>query len=133
MKVIGIDPGKTTGWCVVVKRPGSAPAPIASGEWAFDEGIKPMLFTLLNHRPDQAVIEAVIKSGVMNIDKHVQIQSFERAMIACEMARPSKIPTAVQSPEITKKCPVEVPNSEVKGRHARDAYRVAAAWLLKAK
>lgn len=132
MKVLGIDPGKVTGWCVVVRKSGSAPNPIASGEIELDEGIKAFMFVILNHRPNQAVVEGVIKTGQMSDAKHVQVQAFERAMIACELAISKDVPVDVQIPEVTKKCPVKVPR-EVKGRHARDAYRVAAAWLLKGK
>lgn len=130
MKVLGIDPGKTTGVCVVVNRPGSPPYPLASGEYKFDTAFNELLQLIRIHRPNTAIVESVVKTGTLNVDKHMQIQAFERAVLACGLASIKKVPVVIQSPEHTKKCQVVVP-PEVKGRHARDAYRVAAAYLLK--
>ena len=132
MKIMGIDPGgKTTGICVAVDKPKSDPAPIYSNEYSLEDSYHGIRSAVTVHRPDVIIIEDVVKTGQMNTDKFNQVRAFERAFIAGSTAPAGKkIQINTISPQHTRACKVEVPK-EVKGRHARDAYRVATAWSYK--
>lgn len=128
---MGIDPGKTTGYCICLCIIGAKPLYLTSGTVDFSElGLAELeMYTslIVKHRVDEVIIEDVIKSGQMNVDKFIQIRAYERAFIA---ANTRKVCVEVQSAQHTKACKVAVP-VEAKGKHAKDAYRIVAAKLQK--
>ena len=81
---------------------------------------------------DKVVIERAVMTGVMNRDKVTQLMVTERIIAIIEiygeiLADKSKILIEKLHPETKKLCN-NVPN-EIKGGHARDAYRILAAHL----
>lgn len=126
--VIGIDPGKTTGVCVVLlKKSGKVDAinsmELSLGNLARELSELYYKFGWAYSYSLSVVIEDVVKTGRMNKDKFDQIVAFERACSTVNYKQ------KVIQPENRKRHNIKVPK-HVTGTHARDAYRIAVAYML---
>jgi len=124
MIIIGVDPGKTTGVCVS-DLTNNKLTPVFS----YEDDISAVQETIQKAErvfedPVVVVVEDVVKTGRMNKDKFDQIVAFDRARTA------TKGEAVIIPPEATKKHKVKPPKI-VKGRHARDAFRVIIAYLIR--
>lgn len=126
MIVLGIDPGGTTGFAVV-QRDGFRP--LVTGELPLENLFTTLKKIITEHQPDKVVIEDIVKTGLLNSGKFSQIRAFEQTILACAHADRGKgFSYALQPPESTKKFRKDLPQG-VKGKHARDAYKVACIWM----
>jgi len=126
--VIGIDPGKTTGVCVVLLKKSGKVDAINSKELSLGNLARELSeiyckMALAYAHSLSVVIEDVVKTGRMNKDKFDQIVAFERA---CNMVDYKQ---KVIQPENRKRHNIKVPK-QVTGTHARDAYKIAVAYML---
>gem|GEM_PF-4538596 len=97
-----------------------------------------MLSLAVQYRPDVMVIEDVVLHGPFNKDKFNQCKAFWQAYLATNTAylcgSSPNIPVACISPEFRKRANLSLPAlSFVKGKHARDAFAVAVAYLYQYK
>lgn len=137
MIVLGIDPGKTTGWCIVRWRGDTFFDTLSYGEYIMKEdkgleGIYRLYEQIIdNYEPELVVLEDFVKHGAINKEKITQITSAVFAELVTKM---NLIDWYVIQPEqrkIADKIPLDnlypvVPTTN----HARDAYRIAIAGSL---
>ncbi len=128
--ILGVDPGVTTGLCAVMCTLKGTTVDVESSEAMYleiviDDSFSEYILDLLQStKPDLVVIESVVASGFLNREKIQQIQAYDRVLVA---AHSLEIPTQEVLPQAVKQIK-DVPK-EVKGNHARDAYRAVAAYL----
>lgn len=122
MFVVAFDPGKTTGYCVVKLGKTDDPEIINWGEISKPALSKKVLQNLTRGCTD-IVVERAVLTGRLNEDKVDQIRVTERIDFLGE-GKVRKV-----SPE-EKRLVKDVPK-EIKGDHARDAYKLLNAWLLR--
>lgn len=130
--IIGVDPGVTTGLCICRVSPDQD----SPGEYVVSvEGfIETSLLDIFEHMDtaisnldaELVVIESIVHSGYLNKEKVTQIRAHERAVT---MADYWGIPVEEVTPQEVKR--ITCLDSDVKGNHARDAYRVIMAYLVK--
>lgn len=130
-KVIGIDPGVTTGICVCLYKRipqeeyGFSLVPVHHEEIVFhDNFFFDIAKLLIVHKPQIAVMESVVQSGHLSREKVVQIRAHDRTLTA---ARDKAIELKEVQPQAVKR--VTFIPSSVKGNHARDAYRIMMAYF----
>ncbi len=128
IKILGVDPGETTGVCLITVVGGKV-TPIMWTEYPLNK-LNPssVMSFKTQHKPDYIGIETVVATGRLNKDKVNQIKAFDRWDITLQETPLGDI--VYVTPEITKKINVEVPK-EITGNHNRDAYRIAMAVLGK--
>lgn len=140
MRIIGIDPGRTTGVVVLDFIEDSIDV------LYYDEIIlEPVGFRSFNlllslttqYHPDIMVIEDVVLHGPFNRDKFDQCKAFMQAYLAANTALCGMYPTipvAYVTPEVRKRAGLSsLTASVIKGGHARDAFHVAIAYLYQYK
>lgn len=138
MIILGIDPGKTTGWCAVMTIAATEnPIPVSWGQFGITEDIEKLLSTIITkHKVEVAVVECVVKAGRMTRGKIDQLEAYNRIVTVLNGNTRTKLSVAgksvltiVQIPPQTRKIVRSVPR-EIRGIHARDAYRQAVAYWL---
>ena len=136
MKVISLDPGTATGVVIAVVKPKSQSIHVIDwDEVILDEGDPINSFNKLRGkvqlaRPDRdtlGLIEKVVKSGHMSTDKFNQITAYNQATLAL---REKDIPVVEIAPDVNKSVTETVP-SDIKSKHAKDAYRLILAHMRK--
>lgn len=143
MVILGIDPGKTTGWALLKFAGYSSNtflSSVESGQITCDDSYKDYaLWTLLLRRNATTIaIEQVIQFGHLNKAKITQVVAQERILLAIHNRKVTvpagKINVIYIPPQQTKLYSkigkLKVPNT-VTGKHARDAFRVAALAKIK--
>ena len=134
IKVLGVDPGKTTGICVVEMEKNYGHSPVFWQQLKLDE-LAQFLKGIIDYYRNQikmVAVESVVMSGILNKDKFEQIRAFDRSIyiVTQEFYADDIKPKVVTiAPESRKAARVRVPK-EVKGVHAKDAYRVAVSARL---
>lgn len=120
-KVLGFDPGATTGYCLVVTRADNIQV-VASGEISITDISYDKLYKLIKQlKPKRIVVEDVVKTGRMSKDKFNQVRAFDRVT---ETAKRLGFEPEIISPELRKRAKVAPPKT-VEGQHAKDAYLIA--------
>lgn len=129
MRIIAFDPGESTGFCGI-RANNKHVTVFTQGELSLAEfNAGTVHFMLQKHAPDAVVIEGVVATGRLNQAKFNQIRAFDRAQNgAASYLNQGSI--AIMPPETRKHHQVNVPDS-VSGSHARDAYRIGVAFLIK--
>ncbi len=122
MKVIAFDPGKTTGYCVMKFSSVDDPVILDFGELSKVELDKVKLEHLVAGA-EFVVVERAVLTGRVNEDKVDQIRVTERIGFVCG----ERIQWV--SPE-EKKLITDIPK-EIKGNHARDAYKLLKVWTMR--
>ena len=121
-RVLGLDPGYTTGYCSILRRDNSTNL-ISYGEIELNNMTYDWLYKLIRReKADRVVIEDVVKSGHLSTDKFNQIRAFDRCY---STAKKAGIEPEIISPEIRKRGKSQSVPDSVKGTHARDAYLIA--------
>jgi len=130
---LGVDPGGTTGWCLLrIKLPFSPDKieVVDSGQIGegYDEWTN--FFKSLEHRHiDEVWIESTIMTGYLNRGKKVQICATDRVSYwAHTTGKEGGFVPPVERKTLggLLKCPVFV-----KGGHARDAFHIALAGIVR--
>jgi len=81
---------------------------------------------IISEHIELIVMESIVQSGYLSKEKVSQIRAHDRVLCLAERRR---ITLEEVQPQAVKQI-TEVPR-EVQGNHARDAYRVVAAYLRK--
>lgn len=126
MKIVGFDPGRTTGYCVIsVSRKGeSDPMIVSVGTLDLDDHLTNKVWHILAvHNPSLIVIEDVISKGYLSNDKTDQIRAHDRIYTE---AKNRKAQVVTLSPEVRKRLGIKAP-SGLSSDHERDAYKIAVA------
>ncbi len=130
--IMGVDPGGTTGICicrlgeqeiVVVYHGQWKLQDLITGNWSAGNQLCGLMSTV-----DITAMESVVASGMLTAGKIDQIKAEDRIFVESSLRN---IEVAYITPEERKRVK-QVPK-EVKGDHARDAYRVAVAYLWKVR
>ncbi len=124
MILLGVDPGVTTGYCVVdvnykgifVREAAHLNHNISLSGW--------YKYLVQKYRPEAIIMESAVPTGLLNEEKRVQLSAMDRLVV---VADETETPLGFVTPERRKR-EKHVP-AEVKGAHARDAYRVVVAYL----
>lgn len=130
MKIIGIDPGFTTG-IVIAELQKDVVKVIHSEEVALDDNRSFHTFIRLvtMHSPDIAVIEKVVLHGPFNRDKFHQCLAYRDAVLAVRNSLPSE-KVSFFTPEQRKRMGASpIARTVVKGNHAKDAFSLIVAYL----
>ncbi len=119
--VLGLDPGKVTGVCIVkISSCKTYQKPYYSTEVPLDKLTADMIDNVVtSYRVDHVVIEDVVKSGHLSKDKFNQIRAFDRCY---QGVRKAGIEPTIISPE-TRKRGRKAPKG-VKS-HVKDAFLIA--------
>lgn len=136
MRIFGVDPGLTTGVTII-----DVIDDVVEVLYTDEILLEPVGYRAFNllcslviqYRPDIMVIEDVVLHGPFNKDKFAQCKAFWQAYLATNTflwgSHPN-IPVACVSPEFRKRANLSLPVlSFIKGKHARDAFAVAVAYL----
>lgn len=128
MKILGVDPGGTTGLCLVhVDVEDKATQVVVSEEVPLKELTPTVLdYYLMFDDLTAVVFESIVSTGALTEGKINQIRAAERVLFEAEVYEKDKA-LAFITPEARKKIK-EVP-PEVHGDHARDAFRVVRAFI----
>jgi len=129
MKVMGFDPGVTTGVCVCLYKK------VPFGEFNFsltathheeivfsDKFFDEIRQAMAIYRPQLVVMESVVQSGHLSREKVVQIRAHDRVLTAAAIR---EVKLKEVHPQAVKRI-TEVPRG-IKGNHARDAFRIVMA------
>lgn len=123
-RIIGIDPGETTGYCQVLIQ-GDKIVPVRWEEIPLDNLVDTLNSLLMPLTDYEVAIESVVITGKLNNDKVRQIQAYDRSFLIGS----KKHKVSIITPGMRKSAKVDVPKA-VKGNHARDAYRLAVTKHL---
>jgi len=126
MDIIAFDPGKTTGYCIFRLDPVEDPVLFDWGE-IDDELVDQWNLSRLVQQ-NTVISESAVLTGRLNEDKVKQIQITERIRFFANSVGKQVHWVTPESKKLVKDVP-----DQIEGEHARDAYRVAKAWLLRRK
>lgn len=136
MRLIGIDPGKTTGVVVVDTNMNEVSILYTDEVYMEPSGFRAyneLLSTVSQFKPDTMVIESVVLHGPFNRDKFDQSKAFMQAYLAANTPIVGVFPSpsvAEITPEFRKRASLSLPvRALIKGGHARDAFDVVIAYL----
>ncbi len=123
--ILGIDPGRNTGLCILKGSEVISYTTIEHISVAILQGwVKKQEADI-----DLIVVEAVVTTGKLNLDKAQQIMAYT---VAVEYANLNKIACAILHPELRKQLGSKIVLG-VKGDHAKDAYRIVQAHLARSR
>lgn len=79
-------------------------------------------------RPTLVVVESIVQSGYLSREKVQQIRAHDRTIVAANKRGIKVVEVQPQATKLIRKVP-----DQVKGNHARDAYRVVMAYFAARK
>lgn len=128
MKVIAFDPGRTTGFVKMKFYGHNEPVIEQAGEIGFDN-LTDKALRKLCECCDFFVMEDAVLTGTLNQDKVRQIQAIERLSFFWSTNGNTGV-NWVQ-PEAKKLVKTKDVPKNINSKHAKDAYKILKAWVLK--
>lgn len=132
MRIVGVDPGVTTGLCICTFKDGADGFTFNTTDfyeielsYDFSDRVDMILAGV---RPTLVVIESVVQSGHLSREKIQQIRAHDRTIVAAHKRGIKVVEVQPQATKLIRKVP-----DQVKGNHARDAYRVVMAYFAARK
>ena len=126
MRILGLDPGRTTG-AVVIDTSGGKPRIVYQAEIPLDQLSPHMVADIMGRTGvKEVVVEGVVASGYLSRDKVDQIRAYDRCLLGARVAKNVHTLT----PEMRKHTP-NIPKPKVSSDHIRDAYKHAVTIAYK--
>lgn len=127
MMILGVDPGQTTGVCILDVDGDKAygVSLVLSDQLCYGEASE-LDFLILTPELEVVVMESAVHHGKITSGKVYQLKVMGAVEYLCSIYG---IPLEYITPE-QRKLHTKVPD-EIKGPHAKDAYRLAATYILK--
>ncbi len=126
MRVVAFDPGDTTGAVAALVKPKAKFIQVIHQGEIEPSDIKGFSSHVAKQGESVGIIEGVVKSGHLSVDKFNQIVVYTRCLVCLEHFNADRIIEI--PPSINKNVKGEVPDT-IKGNHAKDAYRLILAAI----
>lgn len=131
MRVLAVDPGATTGWCIVeedvTQYPETGFKVLVHGISDTKHLVKTMAETVGWYIPDVLIYEDIVMTGRMNTDKRIQAENLGRILSIAEHQHSPIYSIVSVTPQAVKTAAKTAPSQhrpDMVSQHEKDAYWV---------